>query len=819
LEKFSSLSLEDHLKKLKVSLDNGLSKKEALQRLKKYGPNALKIKKSTSTLRILLSQFNNPLIFMLIFAAFLSLILYDKTDALIIFGIILISTLLSFFQERSATLSMEKLLSLVQIKVNVIRDGQEAEIPIEKVVPGDIVLLSAGDVIPGDCFLIESKDLFVDEASLTGESLYSEKEVGSVNDSEPLSKKTNVLFMGTHVVSGTAKAIVVLTGNETEFGKISHRLNILPPETEFESGVRHFGYMLMQITSLFLFIIFIFNIYLERPLIESLLFALSLSVGLTPQLLPAIITINLSHGARKMAEKHVIVKKLTSIENFGSMNILCADKTGTLTTGEIKLDKVIDIDGKESQEISLYATLNAALQTSYTNPIDKAIIEKFGKEVKEWKRLDEAPYDFERKRMSVLVENGKKMIITKGAFHAVLEVCHNQKQEIEKKFSEFSKEGYRVLGLACKETTQSKMDPKDETGMTFLGFLLFLDPIKKDSLKSLEELKKLGIQLKILTGDNELVALHVAKTLGISEEGILTGKQLHQLSDHALYHQVVKKSIFAEIEPNQKERIILALRKTGHVVGFLGDGINDVTALHTADVSITVDSASDAAKEISNIVLMKKDLTILKEGVLAGRKTFANTLKYIFMASSANFGNMFSMAGISLFLPFLPLLPKQVLLTNLLTDFPEMAIATDHVDQELLQKPLRWDIKFVRKFMMIFGIISSFFDYMTFGVLLYLKAGPEQFRTTWFIESVISATLIVLVVRTFRPFYKSYPSKYLLGAVLAIVTLTLFLPQLPFSHWLGFTPIPLFYYGIIAAIVAFYILAVEIGKSLFLKSR
>lgn len=830
---FCHLSPQELLARLKVNQSQGLTESECRMRLKQYGDNVLKVRKSSGTLKLLLQQFNSPLIFMLLFAATISLILYDKTDALIIMGIIFLSTFLSFLQERSAVKAMEELLKIVQIKTCVIRNNVEKEIPLEEIVPGDIVVLSAGDIIPGDCYILESKDLFVDEATLTGESFYTEKRPGVVPENALITKRNNVLFMGTHVVSGQAKALVVLTGKNTEFGKISENLAVTVPETEFEHGIRRFSYLLLEVTFFLLLTIFAFNIYFSRPVVESLLFALSLSVGLTPQLLPAIITINLAHGAKQMAKSQVIVKKLSSIENFGSMNILCADKTGTLTTGEIELHNACDMEGKKSDKALLYAHINAQFQKGYSNPIDKAILSASKQDITEWKKLDEEPYDFVRKRLSVLAQKENiRLIITKGAFQNILDVCtHIETKEgsiadinpilpdLKKQFVNFSSSGYRVLGLAYRQVSEiNSLHPEDEKQMTFLGFLVFWDPIKKDAGKAIEDLEQLGVHLKIISGDNKLVALHVAKLLGISEEKVITGSQIHQMSDRALIHQVGRKSIFAEIEPNQKERIILALRRGGHVVGFLGDGINDVTALHSADVSITVDSGADAAKEVANIVLMKKDLSVLKEGVRAGRMTFANTLKYIFMASSANFGNMFSMAGASLFLSFLPLLPKQVLLTNLLTDFPEMTIATDRVDQEMLQKPLRWNIDFVRKFMVVFGLISSIFDYATFGVLLLLNASVEEFRTGWFIESVVSATLIVLVVRTFKPFFTSLPSKYLLFTVLAVVIFTFFLPLMPFASLLGFTIIPNKFYMYIGAIVVLYILSVEVAKKIFLKN-
>lgn len=806
--------------RLGVDSARGLSQQEAQRRLLQFGESVLEHRRSYSSFRLWLRQFNSPLIYMLLFAAALSLMLYDKTDALIIFGIILASSLLSFYQERGAAEAMEKLLKIVQIKADVIRDGTQTCIPNTEVVPGDILDLKAGDVIPGDCAILESKDLHLDEATLTGETFYAEKEPGTLPADTPLAKQTNCLFMGTHVVSGTGKAIVVGTGKNTQFGQVSERLASSRPETEFEQGIRHFGYLLMEVTALLLIVIFALNVYLQRPVVESLLFALSLSVGLTPQLLPAIICINLALGAKRMADKQVIVRKLNSIENFGSMNILCADKTGTLTTGEIELAKALDPAGNASEKVLLYASLNAAFQSGYTNPIDTSIL-TLNQDTAGWIKLDEIPYDFCRKRISVLAEkDSSRWLISKGAFAQILSICTEiDPHALEQRFEKYSNQGFRVLGIACRQIEgSSTIRHEDEKGMTFLGFLLFWDPLKKGIEKTVENLHHLGISLKIITGDNKIVAMHVGKLLGISEEKLLTGSEVQRMSDPALVRQASRKTIFAEIEPNQKERIILALRKAGHVVGYMGDGINDVTALHAADVSISVDSAADAAKEVADIVLLKKDLSVLEEGVQAGRMTFANTLKYVFMATSANFGNMFSMAGASLLLNYLPLLPKQVLLTNLMTDFPEMTIATDNVDQDMVRKPLRWNIHFIRRFMVVFGLISSIFDYATFGVLIFfLNASVIEFRTGWFVESIVSAALIVLVVRTLKPFYTSMPSKYLLGTVLLVIAITILLPFTPFAPYLGLTALPFIFYPVLGLIVALYVLFVEFAKRIFMK--
>ncbi len=715
----------------------------------------------------------------------------------------------------------------------MVRNGDSKEVPIEEVVPGDIVFIEASDVIPGDCLLLESKDLFVDEAALTGGTFPVEKSIGLLPPETPLSQRTNSLFMGTHVVSGSARAVVVRTGKETEFGKVSERLKLRPPETEFEHGVRRFGYLLMEITLVLVIAILAINVYFARPVIDSFLFALALAVGLTPQLLPAIISINLAHGAKRMALNKVIVKRLASIENFGSMNVLCSDKTGTLTEGVVKLQSALNVDGHESEKVLLYAFLNASYETGFMNPIDEAIRKYRPFDLSGFKKLDEVPYDFIRKRLSILISKGDThLMVTKGALSNVLAVCSSAeiaegrivdivtvKGQVQQHFEEFSRKGFRTLGVAYKDVVSDTIITREqEADMTFLGFLILFDPPKPGIIETIRQLKHLGVSLKIITGDNRLLAANVSQQVELLNPHILTGGDLHQMSDEALLKRVNDVDVFAEVEPNHKERIILALKKAGNVVGYMGDGINDASALHTADVGISVDSAVDVAKEAADIVLLEKDLNVLVQGVREGRMTFANTLKYVFMASSANFGNMFSMAGASLFLPFLPLLPKQILLTNLLTDFPEMTIATDSVDRELVEKPRRWNIQFIRNFMLTFGILSSVFDYLTFGVLLLiLHATTDQFRTGWFLESVISASVTVLVIRTRKSFFRSKPGKYLLMATLLIVVVTILFPFTPLAELLGFQPLPITILLVIGMIVVLYIIAAEITKRSFYK--
>ncbi len=829
---FWSISETEMLQKLDAKKE-GLTSDEAQKRLAHYGSNLLKPKKRSDWFTLLISQFKSPIILILFFATVLSFFLHDRVDAFIIFSIVLVSGLLGFWQEHSASNAVEKLLSIVQIKASVMRDGIAKEIPIEQIVPGDIVILNAGDIIPGDGLVQESKDLFVDEAMLTGETFPVEKMAVVLPAETLLSQRTNALWMGTHVVSGSANALIVHTAKETEFGKVSERLKLRPQETEFEHGIRRFGYFLMEVTLVLVVGIFAINVYLARPVLDSFLFSLALAVGLTPQLLPAIISINLSHGAKRMAQKKVIVKRLSSIENFGSMNVICSDKTGTLTEGIVKLQSALDTNGDVSEKVLFQAYINAFYETGFNNPIDEAIRDNKQFDLSGYRKQDEIPYDFIRKRLTILVSHDDEHImVTKGALQNVLDVCSSVETKdgiivdkvialdrIQKHFEEFSSKGFRTLGIAYKNMgTVSRISKDHESGMIFSGFLMLFDPPKPNILETITRLKNLGVALKIITGDNHLVAANISQQMGLKNTKILTGKDLSHLSDSALLRQVAGVDIFAEIEPNQKERIILALKKAGNVVGYMGDGINDASALHVADVGISVESAVDVAKDAADIVLLEKGLDVLVQGVREGRITFANTLKYVFMATSANFGNMFSMAGVSLFLQFLPLLPKQILLTNLLTDFPEMTIATDNVDDEMVNYPRRWDIKAIRKFMITFGIVSSVFDYLTFGLLLLiLHASQVQFRTGWFLESVISASLIVLVIRTRKPFFRSQPGKYLLVATLSIFAVTLILPFTPLADIFGFSPLPIHFILLIGLIILLYIFTAEAVKKFFYK--
>jgi Mg2+-importing ATPase len=830
LDTFWHLESAEVIKKLSCN-QSGLSDENARQRLNEYGPNTIKANTNTSAVLLFLSQFKSPVTLLLIIASFLSIGLGDLTDAVIILIIVIISSVLSFLQEKGAANAVNELLKLVQLHCTVFRDGAKKDIPVEDVVPGDIVFLTAGDVIPGDSLIIESQELFIDEAAFTGETYPAEKSAGVLPADIPISKRTNSVFMGAHVISGKAKVLVVKTGKQTEFGKISASLQLRAPETDFERGIRKFGYMLMEITLLLVIIIFAINVLLHKPVLDSFLFSLALAVGLTPQLLPAIISVNLSTGAKRMATKQVIVKRLSSIENFGSMNILCSDKTGTITEGKVNLKDTLDIDGNHSEKVLNFAWLDASLQQGFHNPIDDAICANYKGPKSTFVVQAEIPYDFIRKRLTVQVKNDQEnMAISKGAVNNILAVCDRvetatgqivniaeKKDQILKQYQDSGNAGYRTLGVAYKPATaEHDFVKEDETGMIFIGFVTLFDPPKPNVKETIDKLNSLGVKLKLITGDNALVAKSLALQVGIKDPKILTGSDLLKMSNTALIHQAVLADIFAEVEPNQKERIITMLKKAGNVVGFMGDGINDAPALHTADVGISVNTAVDVAKEAADIVLLEENLDVLYEGIIEGRKTFTNTMKYIFMATSANFGNMFSMAGASLFLPFLPLLPKQILLTNLLTDFPEMAIATDSVDAINIQTPQKWDLGFIKRFMIIFGLLSSVFDYMTFGVLLFIMHAKEKtFQTGWFVESVISAILIVLVVRTKLSFLKSLPGKYLSIATALVFLVVLVIPVTPMAAWFGFVKLPLVFYGLMILVISAYLFSAEFAKRLF----
>jgi len=818
------------------STPDGLTTAAAQERLQRVGPNALKPHRHDSVPRSFIAQFANPLVLILVFAAVVSSIAGEWTDAAIVVAIVLASAVLSFVQEYAASSAVEKLRAQVTIKATVLRDAQPQSVPAQAVVPGDVILLSAGSLIPADGVVLEARDFYVNQAVLTGETFPVEKKPGPVAAQAGLPDRVNTVLMGTSARSGTARALIVQTGAGTAFGQIAERLTLRPPETEFERGIRRFGYLLTQIMTALVLVVFAINVVLAKPAIDSLLFAIALAVGMAPELLPAIISINLSKGAQNMARRGVIVRRLNAIENLGSMDTLCTDKTGTLTEGVVHLDSALDARGAPSDDVLRWAYLNAAFQTGLTNPLDEAILAQPHPDTTGMGKLEEIPYDFVRKRLSVVVDADpgtevKPLLITKGALGNVLNICtrvrdgervvpldREHQGTIDERYAAWSAQGYRVLGVAVRDVPRQAAYTveADERDMTFAGFLLFFDPPKPDARETLEALAQLGVQVKIITGDNHLVARHVAETLGLPADSILSAGEMEALHDEALWNVAERTKIFAEVDPNQKERIILALRKMGHVVGYMGDGINDAPALHAADIGISVEQAVDVAKEAADLVLLRHDLAVLRAGIEEGRRTFANTLKYIFTTTSANFGNMLSMAGASLFLPFLPLLAKQILLNNFLSDFPAMGIAGDNVDPEMVARPRRWNIRLIRNFMVTFGLVSSAFDYATFGLLLLvIHATEQQFQTGWFVESLLTELVIALIVRTRRPFFRSRPGRLLWITTLAMSLVTLAVPYLPFGQLLGFTPLPAWVMACLIAFTALYVAAVEIAKKLF----
>ena len=815
------------------AIDSGAAR----ERLLRYGRNTLAAERADSkTLRLFLSQYRSPLVLILVFAAVVAIIVHDWMDATIVLAIVLVTGVLSFIQEYRATRAVERLRQRVSVKTTVLRNGECQTIPSEEVVPGDVVQLSAGSLIAGDGILLESKDFYVSQALLTGETYPVEKQPGATPEGASLVERNNCVFMGTSVRSGTAIALIVHTGVATNFGRIADSLALRPPETEFERGIRQFGSMLVGIMVVMVLAIVSINIALSHPTIETFLFAMALAVGLSPEMLPAVLTITLAHGARTMARCGVIVKRLNAIENLGSMDVLCTDKTGTLTKGVVKLDNALDPTGRPSADVLRLALLNARLQTGLANPLDEAIVAAGAQraiEITRFSKLAEIPYDFIRKRLSIVVRGeqaGSAVIISKGALQNVLDVCDRVQvesgaelltpqctQTIQHQFAEWSQQGYRVLGVAIKNVvSQGGYTRNDEQGMVFAGFLLFFDPPEEGVRTTLAELRQLGVQLKIITGDNRHVARHVAEAVGLKVKHLITGAELAAMKDEALWHLAPKVTLFAEVDPNQKERIIRALQKNRHVVGYLGDGINDAPALHAADVGISVDQAVDVAKEAADFVLLEHDLDVVCKGIHEGRHTFANTLKYIFITTSANFGNMISMAFASLFLPFLPLLPKQILLNNFLSDIPAMGIAGDNVDHNWETTPHRWDIKLIRSFMITFGLVSTAFDILTFGVLIYLSGmSAETFQSGWFVESLLTELLILFVIRSTRPFYRSRPGRFLIWSTAGVALLAILLPYLPVGPFFGFTPLPGPVIAAIFAITGTYVAVSECIKHLF----
>ena len=812
------------------SSDQGLSQALADKILLEQGlhPKSKSVFKKDFLLFV--SQFKSPLMLLLIGAVIISGFLGDTSDVLIILFIVLSTGLLSFFQERNAGKVVEKLQSIISLKATVLRGGLRQEIASTQIVKGDVIILNAGDMLPADCLIIESDELYANEASLTGESYPVRKEAGVLEEQTELTKRTNCLWQGTNILSGNAKALVIQTGEETIFGSIAKSLSGTV-ETSFEKGIRDFGFFLMKITLTLAVFILVVNLINQKGIIESALFALALAVGMAPELLPAITTIAMSAGAKRLLEKKVIVKKLNSIQNLGEVNLLCTDKTGTITEGSIMVAGIVNGLGQENEWVKQLALWNASLESGYSNPIDEALKKIQLDAYISAEKIGEVPYDFIRKRLSIAVSTEKEnLLISKGAFSQILSICskikvHNEsvedidlyKQELENRFLDYGFNGLRAIAI-CYKTLNTNYISKDlETDMVFAGFILMNDPVKPDIITTIDELSKLKVGLKIITGDNANVAKSIALKIGIKEPVVMTGKQLLSTSPEALKQLVKNTHIFVEVEPQQKERIILALKKS-YTVAYIGDGINDVSAINAADVGISVENAVDVAREAADFVLMEKSLMVLVDGIKEGRKTFANTMKYLFISTGSTFGNMCSVAAASLVLPFLPMLPKQILLTNFLTDFPFLMVTTDNVDKEQLDRPGKWNLKLIRSYMVIFGVHSSLFDLITFLTLYYLlKAKESDFQTGWFIESVLTELLIVFIIRTHKNFFKSRPSKYLFILSIIALILTIALPYFPYANEIGLTPLPMLNLVMILLIVTAYIITADLLKVWFFK--
>lgn len=813
------------------SSNTGLTNEEAGERLKVQPKQFKKRSRLRREVTLLARQFISPLILLLVVAVLLAAILGESGDAMIILFILLATGLLGFWQELNAGRAFEQLGKLIEVKHSILRDEKVVQVPTAEIVPGDILILDAGDIIPADCRIIESNELHMNESALTGESFPVEKSPGEVAEDLPLNRKNNCLWQGSNVISGTATAIVVHTGSQTIFGQLAHSLK-QTPETAFEKGIKRFGYFLLRITIILSLIILGVNLYFEKPLFDSILFSLALAIGMAPELLPAIMTFAMSAGARRMMKKKVIVKKLSSIFNFGEVNVLCTDKTGTITEGNVTVKDIVTLNGESNDQLRFYAWLNASLQNGFTNPIDQAIC-SLDLSLDGHEKINEVPYDFIRKRLSVAVRNQqRRFFVTKGAFANVAEVCsHVQlkdgstspvdeklRGEMEDRFRAYSLDGYRVLGLAVKDLAAEKMSREDEQGMVFLGYILLEDPLKDGTIDSIERLERLNIQVKIITGDNRYAATRAAQLIGMENPSILSGDEMDRLYPEALVVRAKNTDVFAEIEPRQKERIIKALQESRLTVAYIGDGINDVAAINAADIGISTNNAVDVAKQAADFVLLEKDLSVLADGVYEGRKSFANSMKYIFITTGATFGNMFSVAGASLFLPFLPMLPKQILLTNLLTDLPFLTIASDHVDDDQLTRPGRWNLKLIRNFMIVFGLHSSIFDFITFYVLyIHLRLSGSAFQTGWFLESAITELLILFIIRTRKSFLKSRPGKLVLITSLAAFLITIILPISPFADALGFTIAHLQQVFFLAAILVAYVVTADLVKVIFFR--
>jgi Mg2+-importing ATPase len=792
----------------------GLTSQEARARLTRYGPNSTTLEKRRPAFLIFLETFKSPLVVLLLASSIIAAYFGEIDSFVIIVTIVLLSSILDFVNTYKSDKAAEKLKDHIRITATVYRDGLREEIRVEQLVPGDIVFLSAGDVVPADGKVAEGKHFFINESALTGESFPIAKDVGMP------------MYMGSSVISGEATMEVVTTGKDTQFSHVVAALSTRPTITEFDREIKSFSYLVLRITIVLLVAIFAVNVLFHRDLLTSLLFAVALAVSITPELLPMIITMNLTRGSLIMAKHGVIVKRLSSMQNFGSMDILCTDKTGTLTEDEIALVQYVDAHGHACENTLKHAYLNSVFTTSFRNPLDEAVKKFRHLKVKEYKKIDEIPFDFQRKRESVVVENkDERLLITKGAPEEVFAICRMGTVEwkaAERTYTNLSKEGFRVLAIATKEMPErAGYLPKDEHNLSFMGFIAFLDPPKPTVAKTLEHMREYGVQVKIVTGDNELVTQRIAQDINLHIDGVLLGRQVAKMTDAELAKKAPHTTIFARVNPEQKLRIIQTFQKLGHVVGYMGDGINDAPSLKAADVGISVNNAVDIAKESADLILMHKSLDDLIKAVVEGRKTFANTLKYLMMVLSSNFGNAYSMSVASLVIPFLPLLPTQILLNNLIYDASQLSLPSDSVDDEDLKRPQRFEIKKVKRFMLIFGPVSSIFDFITFSILLLVfRFNEASFQTGWFIESLATQVLVVYIIRTKRlPFIESRPSWQLVVGTLSMLAVGW---AVALSSWgarfFKFGSINLAAVIAIVIITAIYLVLVQIIKQWFYRA-
>ena len=844
-----TLPAEEALQRFGVT-ENGLSDEQVETARREYGSNILSHRKEAGIVMELLQRCRNPLVIQLLVICVVSLLMGDVRAATVVGAMVLLSVVLAYVQEHRSSKAVEKLNAMVQTNSLVMRAGKEYDIPIAEIVPGEVVILQAGALIPADLRLISAKDFFVSQSSLTGESMPVEKHVEPVDvTGRGVIELQNACFQGSNVVSGAARGVVVNTGSRTHFGSIAEKLSGQRSQTSFDKGIAGFTWLMIRFMVVMVAIVFLIVGVTKHDWAEALLFALSVAVGLTPEMLPMIVTVNLSKGAMAMSKKKVIVKRLNSIQNFGAIDILCTDKTGTLTQDRVILEKAVDVTNRDSDDVLRYAYMNSYYQTGLRNLLDRSVLSHSDLDVERGcKKVDEIPFDFQRKRMSVAVDyEGDHVLICKGAVEDIYKACtHYQideeihlmidliKDDLLEEYEELSRDGYRVLGIAYREFPQSKQvfSVADESDLILLGYIAFLDPPKGSAAKALASLKQFGVATKILTGDNALVTRKICRDVGLDDQEVITGDRLLGLDETQLGELAEKNDVFARLSPSQKENIITALQKRGHVVGYMGDGINDALSMRAADVGISVDTAVDVAKESADIILLEKSLLVLEDGIIEGRKVFGNIIKYVRMGASSNFGNMFSVVGGSYFLPFLPMAPIQILLNNLLYDASQVGIPADHVDEEYLKTPRKWNIENIRRFMVFIGPMSSIFDYATFFLMLYFfncklyshaATSPEMktyyeslFHTGWFVESILTQTLIVHIIRTNRiPFFQSIASPFLLLTTIIVMVTGAALPYLPIGSYFGFVPLPASFWIWIAGFLLCYSVLTHSVKAWF----